>query len=137
MKWDNHFSSANNQFEKNSDENKIELLSCNSGANNCKNHLLVINQCYTAANSFHLEKDYYNSIESLKNAFLMTCELREDTCIHCANLFRSTIAKSLENINIELKKLTTGIMGNKRYLKSYKKSCAVLEDVKRELKQIS
>lgn len=137
MNRDSHFSSTNSYFEKNSEGNKIELLNCNSGANNCKNHLVVINECYTAANSFHLEKDYLNSIESLRNAFLMTCELREDTCVQCANLFRTTIAQSLENINIELKKLTTGIMGNKRYLKSYKKSCAVLDDIRRELKQIS
>jgi hypothetical protein len=130
-------SSLNDPSNNGSNSNKIELLNCSSGAENCKKHLLVINECYTAANSFHLEKDYYNSIESLRNAFLMTCDLREDSCLQCANLFRTTIANSLENINLELHKLTTGFIPNKRYLKSYKKSCAVLDDIRREIKQIS
>lgn len=117
--------------------NKIELLNCNSGAENCKEHLLVINKCYSEANTFHLEKDYLSSIESLRNAFLMSCELRHDSCIECAKLFRSIIANSLENINTELHKLTTGTIKNTRYLKSYKKSCMVLDDVKNELKKIS
>lgn len=117
-------------------EDKIELLACNAGTQNCKEHLLIINKCYVEANSFHIEKDYLNSIESLKNAYLMSCDLRHDSCLECANLFRSTIAKSLENINNELHRLTSGIMKNKRYIKSYKESCAVLNDIKKEIKQI-
>lgn len=121
----------------NSKEDKIELLSCNSGTESCKEHILIINKCYVDAKSYHLEKDYLNTIESLKNAFLMSCDLRHDSCLECANLFRSIIAKSLESINEELLNLTTGIIKNKRYIKSYKESCSVLNDVKKELKQIS
>ncbi len=128
---------GNNQHPSNIRDNKIELLVCKSGAENCKEHLLIINQCYSDANTFHLEKDYLNSIESLRNAFLMTCDLRHDSCVECANLFRTTIADSLENINRELHILTKGMIKKKRYIKSYKKSCAVLDDVKREIKKIS
>jgi hypothetical protein len=128
--------SIQNNPKNKQNENKIELLSCNSGAENCKEHLLIINRCYVEANTFHQEKDYLNSIESLKNAFLMSCDLRHDSCSECANLFRATITKSLENINDELYRLTTGILKNKRYIKSYKESCAVLNDIKKELKQI-
>ena len=133
----NQYPSSFENTSKYSVGNKIELLACNSGADNCKEHLLVINKCYSEATNFHLEKDYLNSIESLKNAFLMTCELRQDSCIECANLFRSIIANSLENINSELENLISGVMKNKKYLKSYKKACMVLDDVKSELKKIS
>lgn len=117
---------------KNSSPNKFELLSCNSGTLHCKEHLLTINNCYSEANNYHLEKDYLNSIESLRNAFLSTTGLQEVSCAKCTNFFRSTITQSLENINGELHKLTTGLFRNKRYMLSYKKSCAVLNDLKRE-----
>jgi len=112
-------------------ENKIELLVCNSGKQNCKEHLHVINKCYIDANSYHLEKDFLNSIESLKSAFLNTCNLQEASCLKCAELFRSTITKSLENINDELQRMTTGLISNKSYMTSYKESCAVLKDLKK------
>ncbi len=117
----------------NSKQNKIELLTCNSSSQNCKEHLLIINKCYVEAYGYQLEKDYINSIESLKCAFYRTCDLQEASCINCAHLFRSTITKSLENINEELLKLTSGLIGNKRYFSSYEKSCSVLNDIKNEL----
>jgi len=109
---------------------KIELLVCQAGGQNCKEHLSIINDCYLDANNYHFEKDYLNSIESLKNAFFKTSELNQETCVKCANLFRSTIRQSLENIHGELHHLTTGLIKNRRYLNCYKKSCAVLNDLK-------
>lgn len=114
-------------------EDKIELLVCNTGSQNCKEHLLIINKCYIESNNYHFESDYNKSIESLKDAFLRTCDLHEDSCVKCAEFFRSTITKSLENINSELYKLTSGFISNNRYLKSYEKSCAVLNEFKKEL----
>jgi hypothetical protein len=113
-------------------QNKIELLVCQSGGYKCKEHLSVINECYLEANNYHFEKDYLNSIKSLKRAFFSTTQLNEESCVKCAALFRSTIAQSIENINGELHNMTTGLFRKKRLLPSYKASCEVLDEIKKE-----
>jgi hypothetical protein len=120
--------SADNQISG----DKIELLACNTGAQNCKEHLLIINKCYVEAHSYHLEKDYLNTIESLKCAYYKTCDLKEENCIKCAEFFRSTITQSIENLNGELESLTSGITANKRYLSSYNKSSNFLQDIRKK-----
>ena len=125
--------SLTNLSKQNSDNkhhSKIELMVCQAGGHNCKKHLIAINEYYLVANNYHYEKDYLNTIESLKCAFFKTKELNEESCLNCANLFRSTIRQSLENIHGELHNLTTGLIKNKRYLTCYKKSCTVLDDLK-------
>jgi hypothetical protein len=109
---------------------KIELLVCQAGGHTCKEHLSVINECYLEANNYHFDIDYLNSIESLKCAFFKTNDLNQDSCVNCAKLFRSTITQSLENINGELKNLTSGLLSKKRYHKSYMASCDVLNEIK-------
>ena len=135
MKRGNKISqSESNADFTNSSQNKIELLSCNSGAKQCKEHLKIINKCYSEANNYHFEKDYLNSIESLRSAFLNTTSLNEVSCVKCANLFRSTITQSIENINGELQKLTTGLFRKKRYQMSYRVSCEVLDEIRKEIR---
>ena len=112
-------------------ENKIELLTCHIGSKNCKEPLSVINKCYVEAHCYRLDKDYLNSIDSLKSAFLSTCDLKEDTCKKCAEFFRLTITQSLENINGELYDLTNGFIGNKSYQLSYIKSSDFLQDIRK------
>lgn len=73
---------------------------------------------------------YLNSIESLKSAFKKASELQESPCEKCAVFFRSTITHSLENMNEELNKMTSGIFRKKRYLSVYNESCNVLNDFK-------
>jgi hypothetical protein len=109
---------------------KIELLICQRGGYNCKEHLSLINEYYVEADNYHFDKDYLNSIESLKCAFFKTIDLNQDSCVNCAKLFRSTITQSLENINGELKNLTSGLLSKKRYHKSYMASCDVLNEIK-------
>lgn len=109
---------------------KIELLVCQAGGHNCKEHLKVINQRYSEATFYHSEKDYLSSIESLKSAFFKTIELNQESCVKCAGLFRSTITQSLQNINKELQNLTTGLFSKKRYQKSYIASRDVLNEIK-------
>lgn len=104
---------------------------CNAGGHNCKEHLKVINQRYSEATFFHSEKDYLNSIKSLKSAFFVTDELTQEKCVGCAALFRSTITQSLQNINSELHDLTTGFFRKKRYHNSYIESCNVLNELKK------
>lgn len=109
---------------------KIELLVCQAGGHNCKEHLSVINECYLEANNYHFDKDYLNSIESLKSAFFKTTDLNQGSCANCAKLFRSTITQSLENINMELKSLTSGLLRKNHFHRSYLASCDVLNEIK-------
>ena len=124
---------SKSSIQNNLMKDKIELLVCNSGSQKCKEHLLIINKCYIDANDFHLQKDYMNSIESLKNAFFNTSDLKETTCLKCADLFRSAITESLENLNYELQKLTTGLIRNNRYQFCYQQSSALLNDLKKSV----
>lgn len=114
-------------------EKKIELLSCQNGVHKCEEHLEVINKSYIDADNHHLEKDYLNSIGSLKEAYNKSCELKDKSCLKCAEFFRSTITNSLENINQELSVMTTGMFGKKRYQKIYAESCNTLEDFKNRI----
>jgi len=125
--------SLSNQKTQNPDYKqhlKIELLVCQAGGHNCQEHLSVINECYLEANYYHFDKDYLNSIESLKSAFFKTTDLNQESCVNCAKLFRTTITRSLENINGELKNLTSGFLNKKRYHRSYQASCDVLNEIK-------
>jgi hypothetical protein len=125
------FSSSKKDSEHNREQqNKFEVLTCNVLSESCKKHLVVINECYIEANKYHLEKDYLNTIESLKNAFFRTNQLNENSCLKCANLFRSTITESIENIHGELQNLTTGLFRKKCYQKSFIASCDVLNEIK-------
>lgn len=109
---------------------KIELLGCHLGSQKCKKHLVLINKSYNNAGNYLLEKDYLNSISSLKSAYNVASELRDSTCSKCAALFRLTITNSLENINKELAVMTSGIFRKKRYQKSYIESCNALTEFK-------
>lgn len=109
-------------------EEKIELLSCPNGGMSCKEHLSSINNRFVESYSYHRDKNYHGSIESLKNAFERTGELKESKCTNCANLFRTTIADSLEKIHDELKGMSTGIFKTKKYQASYVMARTTLKD---------
>ncbi len=114
----------------NGDQNKIELLSCHLNSQRCNHHLKEINRSYSLAHNYHLEKDYFNSIRSLKSAFKIAEELKETTCLNCASFFQSTLTESLENINSELKRMSTGLFAKKRYRSSYIESCNILNEIR-------
>lgn len=114
----------------NENNNKIELLNCQLSTQKCKKHLSLINKSYINANNYHLEKDYLNSINSLKSAYNKACELKDSSCSKCSEFFRLTITSSLENINKELSGLTTGVFRKKRYQHSYIESCNALNELK-------
>ncbi len=99
----------------NEKQNKIEFVSCPRKAMKCKEQLSVINKIYIETELLRREKNYINSIETLKDAFYITSELTEHPCTKCAEVFRSTIVDSMENIHKELIKITSGIFANKNY----------------------
>ncbi len=113
-----------------SNENKIELLSCQLEVQKCNKHLMAINKRYLNANNYLIEKDYLNSIRSLKSAYNKASELRDSSCSKCVVLFRKTITNSLENINQELSVMTSGVFRKKLYQQSYVESCNALKEFK-------
>lgn len=114
----------------NDKQEKFEFVKCPGGKLKCKDQLSVINKIYGESEFFHREKNYHSSIQSLKNAFYITLELTEKPCNKCAEVFRMTVIDSLENIRLELKKITTGIFGSKKY----KPSLVLVEKTLDELK---
>lgn len=113
------------------EENKIELLGCRRGGNNCIEHRAQINKNFQDSHAYYREKDYQRSIESLKNAFQKTTELEELSCLKCAEFFRSTITESLENIHDDLHKISTGLFKKKRFQSSYVLAKDVLKDFRK------
>jgi len=118
MKTNKERQSVSNPEKINENDGKIELVSCPRNETICKDHLFLINKCYEEAGQHRQEKNFQLSIESLKIAFNKTTELNQQHCVRCAELFRSTIAESLDDIRDELEKMTTGFFGNKRYKSS-------------------
>ncbi len=119
-------SAKNTQAENNSC--KIELVSCPSQEKVCIGHLTAINQSYVQSEQQRKDKDFYNSIETLKHAFNRTNEMTDSSCVRCSELFRTTITDSLKNIKDELGMMTSGFMGNKRYQLSYIMADKVLQE---------
>ena len=114
----------------NHNSNKIELVSCPRNGVKCKNHLAAINEDYSESSIYHQNREYQKSIEALNNAFTKTFELKEDTCTKCANMFRSTIIQSLEDIHLELHSMSKGLFKTKRYQSSYILAGNVLNNLK-------
>ncbi|HKI89645.1 MAG TPA: hypothetical protein VKA38_11505 [Draconibacterium sp.] len=100
-------------------KSKFELINCPRNGKNCKTHLLEINRNYSDSDYFYQNKEYQESIEALNAAFSKTFELNEDICSNCAKLFRCTIVQSLQNIHLELHKLSTGFFKKNDYKSSY------------------
>lgn len=116
---------AENLIDK---KDKIELVSCPDMGMVCKEHLAVVNRCYTISEQHRKDKNYNLSLEELKSAFYKTTELNELPCSKCAALFRSTITESVQDLHSELEKMSGGIFGNKRYLASLILSENVLKE---------
>ncbi len=111
-------------------QNKIELLNCHLNSPKCKHHLSLINQNYALAHDFLVEKDYFNSINSLKCAFKIATGINDTSCMSCARFFRNTLTESLENISGELKKMSSGLFAKKQYRTVYAEACNVLNEFK-------
>lgn len=110
--------------------NKFEIENCAFGGKNCKNHLSEINNNYLISYQSNQNKDYHIAIEALKKGFYKSCELNDPVCLNCSKMFRSTITQSLVNIHNELKYISGGLFGNKRYFKSYLMACDTLNELK-------
>jgi hypothetical protein len=111
-------------------QDKIQLVSCPRNEMICKEHLAVVNKCYVESEQYRRDKNFQLSIDTLKSAFYKTTELKEQPCAKCAVLFRSTITESLQIIQGDIEKMTTGIFGNKHYQASLIMADNVLNEFK-------
>lgn len=108
----------------------IELESCPPGEINCTEHLSLINKKMRKSRTFWLNKDYPRAIEELKIAYQETTELNQPSCMQCAELFRSTITKSMESIHNDLQKMTSGMFKARRFNSSLELGTSVLKEFK-------
>ena len=121
-------------MEKNADKSndKIILMHCQRHGTRCKDQLAEINRNFKISAFYHQNKEYEKSAEALSKAFSLTYELQEKTCAKCADMFRSTIIQSLENIHTELHNMSTGFFKTKRFKSTYVLVENVLNDLKKE-----
>lgn len=115
-------------FNDNSDF--IELVSCPGEEMSCKKHLDFVNKRIKLSHTHWIDKEFPQAIEELKIAFYKTDEIISPTCIPCAELFRSTIIKSLEAIHKDLRLMTTGFIKKKRLISDFELAANVLDELK-------
>lgn len=108
----------------------IELERCPLEEINCTEHLSLINKKMRKSRTFWLNKDYSRAIEELKIAYHKTTELNQPSYRQCAELFRSTITKSMETIHNDLQKMTSGIFKARRFNSSLELGTSVLKEFK-------
>ncbi|MGQ7871140.1 hypothetical protein [Sunxiuqinia sp. sy24] len=100
------------RFESNRDETgqrePIQFVSCQFNGSRCVNQRETINQCLFNSHDSFTNKEYDDSIEALKIAYDQTGEISGAPCSRCAQLFRSRITDSMEQIHDELQRMTTG-----------------------------
>lgn len=115
-------------FDDNQD--KFELVDCPINGKPCAKHLMVINASFKESCMHLRNKDYPRSIEALKGAYYVAANFQETSCGKCNELFRTTITQTLENIRIDLYKMTTGFFSTKRFYSSYKMACIVSDEIR-------
>jgi len=113
-------------------QDSIELVSCPLGGKICDEHRAVINKNLLASRKYLRDKDYSKSIESLKLAYNKTTDLNEKSCDKCAELFRSTVTNSMENIHDDLYRMSRSLFFRKRFQESFVLAQNVLKEFKKE-----
>jgi hypothetical protein len=102
------FSRSRSSREKNGEYEPIQFISCQFNGSRCVNQRAKINQCLFKSYDAFVDKEYDDSIEELKTAFDETHDILGSPCASCAQLFRSRITQSMEQIHGELHRMTTG-----------------------------
>lgn len=118
----------NKYFKEN--EGYIELVRCPVEKNGCLDHLKMINKRMHFWRSHSLNKNFPLAIEEIKIAFYKIDEIDQPGCEKCADLFRSSILKSLESTHEDLQQMTSGFFRAKRYLSSLELATAVIQEFK-------
>ena len=104
--------STNSPEKKITEKDKIELVNCPRGGLSCKDNLAEINRLFADSISYQQNKEYQYSIQLLRQAFDETFELQASTCFPCADVFRTEIIGSLQNMHLEIKGTSRGFLKN-------------------------
>ncbi|KOH45429.1 hypothetical protein [Sunxiuqinia dokdonensis] len=120
---------AEQKFSKSSVE-AIHLESCPQHGDNCKAHRAVINECLKNSFEFFMQSHYDQAVNELKKAFNETLTMEQETCAKCAELFRLRITTSLEQIQQELQKMTSGFFKSNRHKPSLEYATTVINELK-------
>jgi len=111
---------------------KIELVSCPLNEMMCEVHLTAVKKSYLESEQYLKNKDFNNSIDSLKCAFSKATELMAHPCTKCAQQYRLKVIDSMVNVRGELEEISQGLFGDKDYQSSFVKADNVLKEFKSE-----
>jgi hypothetical protein len=130
-KRDWEFSSFKKNGGQSTKENDpIHLENCPRGGNRCIDQRSEINKNIKSSHELFQDRQYNHSIDELKAAFHKTLDLQDSPCNQCASLFRHRILESMEQVNQELRRMTTGLFGSRRYKISYQYAVSVMEELR-------
>lgn len=115
-------------------EDIIELESCPYEGEFCKPLLPIINKNLLEARKYVENKDYIRAVESLRNSFNFTFDLKEQKCKACIKLFQEVISDRLIQLIAELQEMTTGLFANKSFKPDLAEAQQVLQEMKGKMK---
>jgi len=116
-------------MNKSGNDEIIKLLNCPFEGYSCAGQMDEMNNNLAEAWEYFISKEYSHGFHVLKKAFDSTFILRKDPCKNCARLFRRVIIESCENVTLDLKKMTSGIIKRKKYISDYELAKKVLKDI--------
>ncbi len=115
--------------EEDDSRDVIELVSCQSNGDNCSELRPEINRLLRSARKSRMNKEYRKAIDEIAEAYYLTDHNTKDSCQGCIGLFRETMINSLNLINTELKKMSSGFFRDKRYREVYLFSSQKLDEL--------
>ena len=102
-------------MSKEQSHNTFELDTCPNGGFHCHDLLESVNNLLHDANLFVENKEYNRALELKEKAFNRIAELEKERCQPCGALFREVILNSINTHVTDLKKMSSGLFGKKKY----------------------
>ncbi len=125
------FSRSTSSREKNGESEPIQFVSCQFNGSKCINQRRKINQCLFKSHGSFVDKEYDDSIEKLRAAYTETLDIMGSPCASCAQLFRSRITQSMEQIHGELERMTTGFFRWDCHKPSYEVASTMINEFRK------
>ncbi|MHA7108860.1 hypothetical protein ACRTDU_01965 [Sunxiuqinia elliptica] len=111
----------------------IQFVSCPFNGSKCQKERAIINKRLANSFQFFSDRQYDDSIDELRYAFQETTDISGSPCTQCAQLFRTRITQSMEQIHGELQHMTTGFFRWDQYKPSYEFADNVISDFKQRI----
>ena len=118
--------------DKKNEEDSFILESCPNGGFNCQFLLKHINEIMAHARDCIVNKDYQKALDLKSRAFQETIYLEYEQCLPCTHLFRDIIIESVNNLVLDLQKMTSGIFRNNKFETTLQQAEALLDKMKIE-----